>query len=489
MASLVRQAVYYPVASDATYPNLAELDANGWQLRRVRESGALKRLLQAEDCLVGLLDLRGHLQASDLSALPALLRADRVGWLALVDSAQLQQPVVRALVRDHCFDYLTLPCPEGMLSTLAGHALGMSMLVASAPAREPADEGMLGRCAAMQALRRALRKAALSDAPVFIDGETGTGKELAAQAIHRHSARHARPFIAVNCGAIAPSLVQSELFGHERGAFTGAQQRKIGRIEHANGGTLFLDEIGDLPLECQASLLRFLQEGTFERVGGHEPIRVHVRIVSATHQDLVALIAAGSFRADLYHRLCVLHLRQPPLRERGDDILLLAEHALQRYGSEGGRRIHGFSACAIQAMHRYPWPGNVRELINRVRQAVVMWDGRMITAQSLHLSDGDSLVDHAGAGARRCRSGGHPPCAARQRQPHQRCRPRPGHLARDPVPPDGAPWPARRPGRQGTAGHRLISATRGVRVRTRARRGMPARSWARRGSAPSPAAR
>jgi DNA-binding NtrC family response regulator len=191
--------------------------------------------------------------------------------------------------------------------------------------------------------------------------------------------------VAINCGAIPHSLIQSELFGYERGAFTGAQQRKLGRIEMANSGTLFLDEIGDLPLESQASLLRFLQQGSIERLGGHEQIPVDVRIISATHHDLDRAVAEGRFRADLYHRLCVLRLQQPPLRERGSDIDKLAEYSLQRYSQEGHRTLKGFSPCARQALHTHSWPGNVRELINRVRQAVVMAEGRLITAADLHI--------------------------------------------------------------------------------------------------------
>src|SRR3546814_7165683 len=204
---------------------------------------------------------------------------------------------------------------------------------------------------------------------------TGTGKELAALAIHRHSARSERPFVVINCGAIPQTLVQSELFGYERGAFTGATQRKLGRIEMANGGTLFLDEIGDLPMDSQASLLRFLQQGSLERLGGHGEVRVDVRILTATHVDLAAAVAEGRFREDLYHRLRVIELHQPPLRERGGDIALIAAHALRHHAGEATRRIRGFAPCAQQAMQRYSWPGNVRELINRVRQAVVMCDG------------------------------------------------------------------------------------------------------------------
>ncbi|WP_223266829.1 sigma-54 dependent transcriptional regulator [Luteimonas gilva] len=389
-AQAARDVIYFACAPTDGSPTLQGLAALGWNLRRADSMPAVLKILRGHPGLrfAALLDLRGGFDARDLAAMAPVLSASNAGWVACVQPDQLTQEPIRQLIRDYCYDYVTLPCPELVLSTVIGHAYGMASLSPRALDVAPdSNDGMIGECPPMRALYRALRKSALTQAPVFIAGETGTGKELAAQAIHRHSSRHDQPFAAINCGAIAQNLVQSELFGYERGAFTGAQQRKIGRIEHAHRGTLFLDEIGDLPLDCQASLLRFLQEGYFERVGGHEPIRVDVRIISATHQDLRALIAEGRFRADLYHRLCVLRLEQPPLRERGDDILRLAENALQRYASEGRRVIRGFSPCAIHAMHTYEWPGNVRELINRVRQAVVMADGRLITASDMHLAD------------------------------------------------------------------------------------------------------
>jgi len=368
---------------------LAALD---WVVHTPDSVQAVQKLLRAHagTRFAALLDLRAGFLTRDLAVLSPILSAHNVGWVAGVLPEQLDQPAIRQLIRDYCYDYITLPCPDPVLGTVIGHARGMASM-APAPERDgaedPARDGMTGECTAMRSLYRALRKSAMTQAPVFIAGDTGTGKELAAQAIHRHSARHDQPFVAINCGAIAQNLIQSEMFGYERGAFTGAQQRKIGRIEHAHRGTLFLDEIGDLPMECQSSLLRFLQEGSFERVGGHESIRVDVRIISATHQDLQVAIVEGRFRADLYHRLCVLRLQQPPLRDRGDDIQTLAEHALQRYASEGRRLIRGFAPCAVRAMHSYAWPGNVRELINRVRQAVVMADGRLITASDLHLGE------------------------------------------------------------------------------------------------------
>ncbi len=232
----------------------------------------------------------------------------------------------------------------------------------------------------MQALYRSIRKVAITDAPVFISGESGTGEELTAVAIHERSVRRDQPFVAINCGAIPPHLLQSELFGYERGAFTGANQRKIGRVEAANGGTLFLDEIGDLPLESQASLLRFLQERKIERLGGQTSTEVDVRIISATHVDMQTAMIEGRFRADLYHRLCVLQIDEPPLRVRGKDIELLANHMLKRFRKDASRRLRGFSPCAIAALHNYGWPGNVRELINRVRRAIVM--GRFLPAIS-----------------------------------------------------------------------------------------------------------
>ncbi|WP_119716859.1 sigma-54 dependent transcriptional regulator [Cognatilysobacter tabacisoli] len=375
---------------------LARLSQLGWHVHRAPDVRAVLKLLHRDASLphAGLIELRDGFGEHDLAALGPALSAANVGWVAAVEPGQLDDDAVRRLVRDYCYDYVTLPCPEAVIDTVIGHAHGMARLAChdGADAAEVRLEGIIGDCAAMRELSRVLRKAAMTEAPVFIAGETGTGKELAAMAVHRHSRRHDQPFVAINCGAIPANLLQSELFGYERGAFTGAQARKIGRIEMAHGGTLFLDEIGDLPMESQAALLRFLQQGTFERLGGHESIRVDVRIISATHHDLDDAIAQGRFRADLFHRLCVLRLRQPPLRERGADIDRLADHALQRYSQEGQRPIKGFAPCARHAMHTYAWPGNVRELINRVRQAVVMAEGRLLTAADLHIDEAGSTA-------------------------------------------------------------------------------------------------
>mgnify|MGYP001550578502 FL=1 len=225
-------------------------------------------------------------------------------------------------------------------------------------------------------------------------GRVGHRQGLTARAIHERSARAHSEYVAINCAAVPPTLLQSELFGYERGAFTGAAQRKIGRIEAARGGTLFLDEIGDMPIECQAVLLRFLQEGSIERLGGTGSIKVDVRVISATHVNLEAAVEAGRFRADLYHRLCVLKLSEPPLCERGEDVKLLANYALNMFRRDNSRKLRGFTSDAIAAICSYTWPGNVRELFNCVRRAVVMAEGRFITAADLGLPVDPEISRH-----------------------------------------------------------------------------------------------
>lgn len=387
----MHELLYVANGCTQTQDIAASLLLHGWRVHRadtVQHAAAFLRK-HSRRRLAGLLDLRAHAHGDSVAAVIALSSLPNAGWVAAINADQIQWPQIQALIRDCCVDYVSLPCPSQTLRTVLGHAYGMAQLLPQMPERPLDDaqgeDAMIGRSEAMRTLRHQLHKAAATDAPVFIAGETGTGKELAARALHAHSPRRRFPFVAINCGAIPQTLIQSELFGHERGAFTGAQQRKLGRIEQANHGTLLLDEIGDLPLDSQTALLRFLQEGQIERLGGDGTIRVDVRIVSASHVDLQQAVAVGRFRSDLYHRLCVLQLRQPPLRERGGDIDSIAEHALRTYAAEGKRAIRGFADCARQALHRYPWPGNVRELLNRVRQAVVMSEGRYLTASDLHL--------------------------------------------------------------------------------------------------------
>ena len=234
---------------------------------------------------------------------------------------------------------------------------------------------IVGGSTAMRHLMSLVERFARTDEPVLIAGESGTGKELIARAIHAKSRRHNRPFVAVNCAAIPPTLIASELFGYERGAFTGAHSRTKGHIEHANGGTLFLDEIGDMPFDLQGHLLRFLQEGQIVRVGGRETISVDVRIVSATNVRLRQAMAEGRFREDLFYRLNVLSLEVPPLRDRVEDIAVLARHFLLQAAQQYGREVAGFEPAALEALQRHSWPGNVRELASVVRRAVVIGDG------------------------------------------------------------------------------------------------------------------
>src|SRR5947208_3709049 len=244
---------------------------------------------------------------------------------------------------------------------------------------------MLGTSPQMQAVFAFIRKVAGTNAPVLLLGESGTGKEMAASAIHRRSARKDGPFVAINCNAIPENLLESELFGHEKGAFTGAHIQRKGLIETANGGTLFLDEIGELPPAVQVKLLRFLQEQRLQRVGGRQEIQVDTRIVAATNADLKQFIDNGKFREDLYFRLAVVTIRLLPLRERGEDIVFLARDFLQRYATQSGRTKLVFAPDALRAMPRYSWPGNVRELQNRVKRAVIMAGGSRVTAKDLEL--------------------------------------------------------------------------------------------------------
>ena len=246
-------------------------------------------------------------------------------------------------------------------------------------------EGMIGTSTKMQDIFSAIRKVATTDVPVLIRGESGTGKELVARAIHRLSIRASRPFIPINCSAIPENLIESELFGHEKGTFTGAHVQRKGRFEMAEGGTLFLDEIGDLPLTLQVKLLRFLQEKTIERVGGREQIEVDTRIVAATNRDLEEAMRKATFRDDLFYRISVINISLPPLRERSADIVLLAKAFLDRYASESRKKIKGFSTQVIEALERYTWPGNVRELENRIKRSVIMSEGKKITLEDLEM--------------------------------------------------------------------------------------------------------
>ncbi|MBN2573156.1 MAG: sigma-54-dependent Fis family transcriptional regulator [Deltaproteobacteria bacterium] len=242
---------------------------------------------------------------------------------------------------------------------------------------------IVGDSPALKQVLAKVEQVAQTQATVLLRGETGTGKEMVARAIHINSAREARPFVRVNCAALAPGVLESELFGHEKGAFTGAVARRPGRFELADGGTLFLDEVGDLPLDVQVKLLRVLQEREFERVGGVDTVKVDVRLISATHRDLERLINEGKFREDLYYRLNVFPITMPPLRERPGDIALLVEHFIGKYARSTGKAMRGADPAAIASLAAYPWPGNVRELENVVERAMILATSDVLTAADL----------------------------------------------------------------------------------------------------------
>ena len=281
------------------------------------------------------------------------------------------------------FEYLPKPFDVDHAVTLIQRALEESMRQAGKSESAEAPPEILGQAPAMQEIFRAIGRLSQSHVTVLINGESGTGKELVALALHRHSPRSDKPFIALNTAAIPKDLLESELFGHERGAFTGAQALRRGRFEQADGGTLFLDEIGDMPPELQTRLLRVLSDGQFYRVGGHQPIKVNVRVIAATHQNLEQRVKAGLFREDLFHRLNVIRLRLPPLRERGEDIPLLARHFLQKSALELGVEPKKLSPSALRYLAAYSWSGNVRQLENVCHWLTVMAPGQNIEITDL----------------------------------------------------------------------------------------------------------
>jgi two-component system nitrogen regulation response regulator GlnG len=287
------------------------------------------------------------------------------------------------------YDYLLKPLELTQLRQVIERAVAISRLMhvpAVVAETEPMDDradAIVGRCPAMQEVYKAIGRVAGHDVTVLIFGESGTGKELVARALYHHSRRAAGPFLAINCAAIPETLLESELFGHEKGAFTGADRRRIGKFEQSSGGTLFLDEVADMSMLTQSKMLRLLQEQQFERLGGNETIKVDVRVLAATNQDLEALVAQGKFRQDLYHRLSVFSIRLPPLRERGDDLPLLVQHYLRRFNRELGKSVERVAPEALEQLRRYAWPGNVREVQSVLKQALLQTTGPVLLAEFL----------------------------------------------------------------------------------------------------------
>ena len=295
-----------------------------------------------------------------------------------------------ACMRAGAFDYVMKPFSPSQIDVILRKAQSYHQLLQvnrhlSDPG-DDADVALIGKSPAMGRLRQLIERVAPTDATVFINGESGTGKEMIARELYRKSPRRQQPFIKVNCAAISENLIESEFFGHERGAFTGATERREGRFELANHGTLLLDEVSEIPANLQAKLLRVLQEREFERVGGNRTIKVNVRILATSNRDLLRNVEEGKFRQDLYYRLNVFPVSVPSLRERADDIMLLAEHFLQRYARKHGIKVTGFAESARQAMMQYRWPGNVRELQNTIERAIILSpQGRSVSAAALGL--------------------------------------------------------------------------------------------------------
>jgi two-component system NtrC family response regulator len=311
----------------------------------------------------------------------------------IVISGQGEKKNALEAVAAGAYDFLCKPVDPDELKLLLKRCIYLADLEreyrkAKESQRVTVFEDMLGTSPQMQGVFSFIRKVATTTAPVLLLGESGTGKEMAAVAIHRRGPRKDGPFIPINCNAIPENLLESELFGHEKGSFTGATAQRVGLVETANGGTLFLDEIGELPPNIQVKLLRYLQEQRFQRVGGRQELTSDARVIAATNVDLKAGINQGSFREDLYFRLAVLVISLPPLRERGDDAVLIAQEFLQKYAAQNGKNNIAFVPEALRAINRHPWPGNVRELQNRIKRAVIMADSKRITEKDLELSTG-----------------------------------------------------------------------------------------------------
>ena len=363
-----------------------------WVLERalLREGFAVRAFECADDCLAALASDEPRVLVSDIR-MPG---TDGITMLQSVKTAHPRLPVIImtafsdldsavSAFQSGAFEYLAKPFDLSNAIELIRRAVDERGRAAPVPQVAQPDIGILGQAPAMQEVFRAIGRLSQSPVTVLITGESGTGKELVAQALHQHSARASKPFVALNTAAIPRDLLESELFGHERGAFTGAQQQRRGRFEQAEGGTLFLDEIGDMPAELQTRLLRVLSDGQFYRVGGTQSVQANVRVIAATHQALEERVRDGRFREDLFHRLNVIRLRLPPLRERREDIPLLAQHFLAGCAREMGGEPRRLSESALEALCEFPWPGNVRQLENVCRWLTVMAPAQMVGPHDL----------------------------------------------------------------------------------------------------------
>jgi two-component system response regulator AtoC len=404
MANLSRQPIVLVADDEPTIRTNLHLllESEGYRVREAADGEEAARLLQDSDVALCLLDLkmpgrdgmdvlRGH--ADRLEEAPIIVLTAYGGSAAAIEAMKLG-----------AYDYITKPFDFDEVLFSIRRALKQRALVTQVQSLSraddrrdagPTEEELVGRSPAMLGVFKTIGRVAPTHEPVLIVGESGTGKELVANAVHKNSPRAAQPFLKVNSAALSPALLESELFGHEKGAFTGAVARRIGRFEHAHGGTLFLDEIGDLDIDLQAKLLRVLQTGQFERVGGEETLQVDVRILAATNRDLSARIAEGRFREDLFYRLNVVTIELPPLRQRRDDIPLLAEHILDKLARKYDWPNLALSPQALAHLSARDWPGNVRELQNVLARAAILARGRIIGVEDVQTPKSDSRSESA----------------------------------------------------------------------------------------------
>ena len=368
--------------------------ASDYDIILAEDRASAVAVFQAERPLVVLLDLGLPPLPGDpdegLATLAEITAMERLTKVIVI-TGQGEKGIALRAVGAGAYDFLTKPADMEELKVMVRRGFYVAGLEVEFRQMQNlisgnTFEGMMGSSTAIRTVFESIRKVATTDAPGLLLGESGTGKEMAARAIHQGSARADGPFIAINCSAIPETLLESELFGHEKGAFTGAHAQRKGRFEIANGGTLFLDEIGEIPLALQVKLLRFLQEQFIERVGGRQSIQIDARVVTATNADLRKSMLAGTFREDLFYRLAVVQITLPPLRDREGDIRLLAQFFLQRFAAQMGKAGLSFDQEALRALDRYHWPGNVRQLENQVRRAVIMAEGKRLNIRDLELS-------------------------------------------------------------------------------------------------------
>jgi len=362
------------------------LDYQGYEAIQAEDGFEALALLEQKPADLVLLDIKMP-RMDGLEVLQKIRQNDADLPVVMISAHGTIETAVEA-TKLGAFDFLEKPWDQERLLVIIRNALKQQQLLREnreLQRTHPGRDEMVGRSAAMQEIRETIERVADTDARILVMGENGTGKELVARAVHRHSRRAAQPFVEVNCAAIPEELIESELFGHVKGSFTGAIANRLGKFEQADGGTLFLDEIGDMSLSAQAKVLRVLQEGQLEKVGGNETSRVDVRVIAATNKDLLAESEEGRFREDLYYRLNVVPIRVPPLRHRREDIPMLIDYFLERVAESLGRPRKSLTAAAMEKLQAYAWPGNVRELRNCIERMVILSRGDEIEASEVQL--------------------------------------------------------------------------------------------------------